>query len=141
MRVTRPAVARRRTGYLTGAVLNTTLLVLINVTACWRALPFLTADAGRVLTFVNASLLLGLLANLVLATTDPPALAAAVNLVVTAATLVALARVWQVFPFDVPDASVSWPLIVRAVLGVAMAVEMIALVAHTAALVIRPVAR
>lgn len=114
----RPPRPARQVGYLVGAVVNGVLLWLVNVEPGWAALPFLTSELSDVLPLVNASIVVGALANLVYVAADPPWLRAAGDVVVTAVGLVALVTLWRVFPFDFTGQSFDWALLVRWVLGV-----------------------
>src|SRR3712207_9138005 len=98
MHVTRAPVARRRTGYLAGAVVNAALLILVNVAPGWQAVPFLTAETARVLVWVDLALLAALLGHLIHLWRDPPLLTAANHLVGTALSLIAAVRLWQGVP-------------------------------------------
>ncbi|MBS9372790.1 hypothetical protein [Rhodococcus sp. B50] len=126
----------RRTGYLVGIVVNAVLLYLINGRPGWDEVPFLTADTTRVLGWVNASILAGVVTNAVYLVADPPRWKALGDLVVNAIGLYALVRIWQVFPFDFPDdGSVPWDLIARTVLVVAIVGTIIAMIVAVVRLV------
>ncbi|MBH0122612.1 hypothetical protein I0Q12_25200, partial [Rhodococcus sp. CX] len=70
-----------------------------------------------VLGWVNASIVVGLVANLVYLVRDPRWLKALGDIATTAVGLVALLRIWQVFPFDFGADAFDWPLVVRILLG------------------------
>ena len=72
----------------------------INIWPGWESLSFLTADTTKVLWLVNASLIAGVVADLVYARYDPPWLVALGGVVTTAIALAALIRIMQVFPVD-----------------------------------------
>lgn len=119
----------RRAGYLVGIVVDAVLLYLINGWPGWDEVPFLTEDTTRVLGWVNASIIAGVVTNAVYLVADPPRSKALGDLVVNSIGLYALVRIWQVFPFDFPDdGSVPWDLIARTVLVVAIAGTIIALI-------------
>jgi hypothetical protein len=117
----RPSVAARRTGYLVAAAIHAVLLYLVNIHPGWAAIPVLTPDAARVIGLLNLSLVLGLVVNLVYAVYDPRWLTALGSVATTGVGLAVLVWIWRVFPFAFDDASVHWPLVVRVVLGVAIA--------------------
>src|SRR3954467_4855602 len=96
----RPSVAARRFGYLVGAAVNALLLYLANVRPGWHVVPFLTEDFAQVLVWVNASLLAGVVTNLVYLAHDSRWLTSLGGLVTTGIGLAALVRILQVFPFD-----------------------------------------
>jgi hypothetical protein len=116
----RPSVGARRAGYVIAVLLNAALLVLVNRWPGWEALPFLTTDTRLVIAVVNASVLVNLAANLVYLARDPRWLKALGDTLTTAVGLVAMVRIWQVFPFDFADWSHDWSWLLRVLLGVGM---------------------
>ncbi len=114
----RPSVAARRTGYVIAVGINIVLLWLANVEPGWQVLPFLTRDMEQVMPLVNASLVVGAVANVGYLAADPRWLKALGDIVTTGVGIVAMVRMWQVFPFDFGAASFDWALLVRWVLGV-----------------------
>ena len=125
----RPAVATRRFGYVVAVLVNAALLYLVNGWPGWDAVPFLTADTRLVIGLVNASILVNLAANVVYVVRDPPWLKALGDVLTTTVGLVALLRIWQVFPFDFASSSFDWALVVRVLLGVAIVGSAIGIVA------------
>ena len=81
---TRPVAARRRAGYVIGALLNAVLLVLIDFSPGWSAVPFLTDGVHQVLVLVNVVVLAGLVTNLGYLVDDAPRLVALGGVVTTA---------------------------------------------------------
>ncbi|TDO69175.1 hypothetical protein EV651_101214 [Kribbella sp. VKM Ac-2571] len=133
----RPSRASRRTGYVFATVFNAAALYAIHFWPGWQQLSFLTSETQQILGWVTASLIAGLGANVVYLLVDPPQLKALGDLVITGVGLVAIIRVWQVFPFDFGDASFDWALMLRIMLGIgffgsilAMIVQFVVLVAH-----------
>lgn len=131
----RPAAAARRFGYLVAMLVNAAGLVIVNRWPGWEAVPVLTADTRLVVGLVNASIAVSLAANLVYLVRDPDWLKAAGDVVTTSVALVALVRLWQVFPFDFGGDSVDWALIARVVLGLAIAGSAIGIVIRFAVFV------
>ncbi|MDQ0768086.1 hypothetical protein QF031_000835 [Pseudarthrobacter defluvii] len=109
-----------RSGNVGSAVINALLLWGINIWPGWQVVPFLTADTARVLDLINASLIAGIIVNLVCAVIHSRALLALGNLVVMGIGVAALLRVWEVFPFDFGTSWSGWPVVVRVflVLGI-----------------------
>ncbi len=69
-----PSIRRRAAGWLLALaiVFSTALLVILNGSPGWQALPFLTSDTTQVLGLVNLCLAAGIAANLVYLAYDPP---------------------------------------------------------------------
>ncbi|HEU4512084.1 MAG TPA: hypothetical protein VFR87_03165 [Nocardioidaceae bacterium] len=131
----RPSVAARRTGYLIAVGINVLLLWLANVQPGWEALPFLTSDMEQVMPLVNASLIAGAVANVVYLAADPKWLKALGDIVTTVVGIVAMVKMWQVFPFDFGDASFDWALLFRWVLGVGIVGSAISILVNLVSLV------
>lgn len=111
----------RRAGYAVAILVNAILLYAINGWPGWEAVPFLTDDTTRVLGWVNASIVVNIVANAVYLVVDPPRLRAFGELVTSVVALYALTRIWQVFPFDFgADDTVPWTTVARVVLVVAI---------------------
>ena len=125
----------RRVGYTIAVVLNVALLVILNETPGWEALPFLTEDFTLVLGVVNASIIAGVVANAVYVVLDPAWLRAAGDIVTTGIGLAALVRLWQVFPVDFSATVVDLDLVARWVLVVGIVGSVIGIVAAAARLV------
>ena len=134
---TRPARTQRRVGYVVGALVNALLLGAVNGWPGWDALPFLTDDFRLVLGWVNASIVVGLLANLVYAVSDPPWLRAVGDGVQNIVGLVAMVRLWQVFPVLVAPGGFDWELVARVFLGIGIVGASIAVVVALVRLVRR----
>jgi len=111
------SAAARRVGYVVAVLIDAAMLYAINVRPGWEVVPFLTEDTPAVLGWVNASIVVGLVANLVYLVRDPRWLKALGDIATTAVGLVALLRIWQVFPFDFGADAFDWPLVVRILLG------------------------
>jgi hypothetical protein len=129
----RPSRATRRTGYVFAAVFNAVVLYAIHFWPGWQQVPFLTADTEQVLGWVSATLIAGLGVNIVYLLTDPRWLKSLGDLTITGIGLVAIIRVWQVFPFDFGD---TWTLLARIMLAIgffgsilAMIVQLVVLAA------------
>jgi hypothetical protein len=125
----RPKPASRRFGYTIAMTVNAVLLYLVNVSPGWDAVPFLTHDTTQVIGWVNASIVAGIIAN-ALYLTDQQWFRALGEIVVTAIGLVALGRLWQVFPFAFDDDGVPWRDVARWVLAIGMAGSVIGLVVN-----------
>jgi hypothetical protein len=131
----RPAVGARRLGYTIAVVVNAAMLYAVNVAPGWEVLPFLTADTAVVIPAVNASMAVGLVANALYAVHDPPWFKAFGDIVTTAVGLVAVVRLWQVFPFDFGAATFDWELVARWVVALGILGSVIGIVTALVALV------
>jgi hypothetical protein len=126
----RPSTASRRVGYLIAAALSAAFLYVVNGEPGWRDIPFLTGDTEQVLGLVNLSLVASLVANLVYVLSDAPWLKALGDLATTGIGLLAMVRIWQVFPFDFAGYWFDWPLVIRIVLVVGIVGSVIGLIIH-----------
>lgn len=111
----RTSATGRRAGYVVAVVVNALMLYAVNGWPGWDAVPFLTDATPQVLGWVNASILVNLLANMAYLTRDPPRLRALGDLVTTGVGLLAMVRIWQVFPLDV---EAGWETVARVLLVV-----------------------
>lgn len=114
----RPGVGSRRFGYLMTIVVDAVLLYAANRRPGWEALPFLTRQTVLVLGSVNAALVVSLAVNVVYLFRDPRWLKALGDMLTLAVGVVALVRIWQVFPFDFGHRAVDWVLVARVALGI-----------------------
>ncbi|HEX7744662.1 MAG TPA: hypothetical protein VF462_05310 [Micromonosporaceae bacterium] len=131
---TRQSRTPQRAGHLVGALVNAALFYAVNAWPSWAALPFLTNDTVDVLPLVNASILAGLVANLLYVFADYAWLTSLGEILSTAVGLAALVQVWRVFPFDFDPTPVDWARVVRVVLVVAMIGSGIGMLAQTVSL-------
>ena len=114
----RPSAGARRTGYGLAIVFSTAILVVLNASPGWQAIPFLTSDTAQVLGLVNLSIAAGIVADLIYLAYDPPWLKSLGELVTTGIGLATAIRIWQVFPFDL---SAGWSAGVRTLLVICIA--------------------
>lgn len=111
---TRPAP---RAANLAGLVVNLVLLYLLEVRPGWRAVPFLSAEAGQVVPLVAAALWTGVAVEALAVLVHTGWFRALGDLATSVVGLVATLRVWDVFPFDLPA---GWSVPVRVVLVLAV---------------------
>ena len=128
----RPSAAARRAGYSLAIVFSAAVLVVLNATPGWQAIPFFTNDTAQVLGLVNLSIAAGIVADLTYLAYDPPWLKSLGDLVTTGIGLAAVIRIWQVFPFDLPA---GWSAGVRTLLVICIAGSCIALLVQIVTLV------
>lgn len=123
----RPARATRRVGYLVAVAVDLVLLWLVNGWPGWQAVPFLTDDFTRVLGVLNLSLTAGAVANATYLVVDPAWYRALTQAGLDGISVVVLARLLAVFPFDVQTSAHDWTpwlraLLVLGLVGTAIAV-------------------
>jgi hypothetical protein len=124
-----------RLGHGLAALVSVALLVLVNGTPGWRALPFLTADTTRVLPLVNLLLVVAVLVNALNAVARRRWLRAGGAFVSSTVAVMMLSRLWDTFPFAFHDAAVDWAAITHAVLGLAISACVLSMVVQTVVLV------
>lgn len=124
----RPTQASRRAGYVIGILVNLVMLYAINVWPGWEVLPFLTAELTLVLGLVNASVIVNIAANVAYLVRDPAWFKALGDVVTISVGLLAMVRMWQVFPFDFGSSTFDWELLTRWLLGVGMVGSVIGIV-------------
>jgi hypothetical protein len=122
----RPSAAARRTGYVIAAGINAVLLWLIHGWPGWDAVPFLTQDMPRALVAIDASLIAGIVANVIQVWRDPPWMIKLCACVTLAFGLASLIAVYQVFPFSFGP-GFDWALLARILLILAIVGTAIAL--------------
>ena len=127
----RPSAGARRADYGLAILCSTALLIVLNGSPGWQAIPFLTSDISQVLWLVNLSLAAGIAANVVYLAYDAPWLRSLGELATTGIGLVTAIRIWQVFPLVL---SSSWSTAVWVLLAVGIAGSCIALVAQIVSL-------
>ncbi|GAA4413406.1 hypothetical protein GCM10023168_36310 [Fodinibacter luteus] len=117
--------ATRRVGYAVAVAVNAVMLYLVNRSPGWEALPFLTPETTEVLGLVNASIVAGVVANLVYLAWDPPWVRALGDVVTTSIGLTALVQIWQVWPIDLDS---GWTLVARWVIGIGIVGSVIGII-------------
>ncbi|MGY1792409.1 hypothetical protein ACI796_00345 [Geodermatophilus sp. SYSU D00525] len=113
LRTRPPSTAGRRAGAAATVLADAVLLLLIHVWPGWDVVPFLTDETTRVLPYVDAVLVAGIVVGLVQLARPGGGSVPAGTLVTTVVGLVATVRVLQVFPFDLGP---GWEVTVRVVL-------------------------
>jgi hypothetical protein len=131
----RPSTAARRFGYVVAVLINAAMLYVVNVWPGWDAVWFLAEDTTRVLGLVNASIVVGLVANAVYIVHDTGRLRSLGDLVTTGVGLAAMIAIWEIFPFDFGGTDFDWELVVRILLAVGIIGSVVAIVTHLVSLV------
>lgn len=131
----RPGPAARRVGYVIAVVVNLAMLYAVHVWPGWSALSFLTADTRLVLGLLDASMVVGVVINVIYVGYDGPAVKAPGDILTSALALAVFVRIWQVFPFDFAAVTTfDAALLVRFVVVIAAIGAAIGLIVQLAAL-------
>jgi len=130
-----PSVGARRFGYVVAILINGVLLYLINVWPTWEVFPWLTRSTAEVIPWINASIIVGMIANVLYLFYDRRWFKAIGDLVTTSVGLAAMLQLWEVFPFDFGDLTVPWALLTRILIGLAIVGSAIAIVVQVVILV------
>jgi hypothetical protein len=125
-----------RSSHLVGALADIALLVVINVSPGWQAVPVLTDAARGVVVAVDISLAVALVINLACLLVPRPWLDHVGEVMSTAVGLAAVLCVLVVFPFRFGDSAVDWTTVVRLGLISIAVVVAIALVVQSVRLVL-----
>jgi hypothetical protein len=118
-----------RAGYGVAIVVNAALLWAINVWPGWQAVPFLTPAAASVIGPVNTVLVAAIIVNAVFLVAPFRLVKVLGDLAVLAIGMPAILRLWQVFPFDSGDGWAGWPVVVRVLLILGIAGQIIGIIA------------
>jgi hypothetical protein len=110
----------QRAGYVIAIIVDAMLIYVVGNLLEWDVLPFLTSDFERVSSAIVTSLVAGIVVNAIWLLHDPRWLRSLGQIVILVVGLVALARLWQVFPFDFSSYGFDWGVVARIMLAVAI---------------------
>lgn len=119
-RKAKPGKNQRRMGYTVAVVVNAALLGAVNGWPGWQSVPILTDETPQVLPIFNASLVVGVVSNVLNLVFDSEKLKILGELVTSALAAAVILRTWAVFPFDFHGSTVTWDLVTRVLLGFAL---------------------
>jgi hypothetical protein len=108
----------RRVGYVIAVLVNTVLLFLLNVSPGWAAVPFLTATFTQVLPWINLSLAVSVVANVLYVAFDQRWFIAGCQIVLSAIALIVAMQLLRVFPFDFSAYQFDWQQVTRISLSI-----------------------
>lgn len=131
----RVPTSAKRLGCLVAAAINGVMLWAAHQLLDWGWPGFLTDDFAQALGLVTASFIASIVVNLALAVHHRGRSRAAADLVTAAFALAVGLRLWEVFPFDFTGYGTDWTQPTRIVIGVAVAVTGIAIIANLAKLI------
>lgn len=123
------SLASRRAGYAVSIVVNLVVAFIVNNLLAWDLLGFLTDDFEQVLPFINVSIGVSIVSSAVCLWRDPPWVRAAGQVAEGIASVVAIVRTYQVFPFEF-SGSFPWAGILRVLLVLAAVGTVIGVVAE-----------
>lgn len=121
----RRGATTHRSGYVSAVLINGILLFLINVQPGWDILPFLTPQMDDVVRVIDLALFVSIAANLVYLAADVAWVRNIGDIVTTTAGIVAMWRLWTVYPFASPS-GFNWDLLAQVLLGIGLAGSAIA---------------
>ena len=124
----------RRIGYLVAIVFNIGFLVVATNLVAWDWFPWLTAEFDEVVPFIVASVTATMVVNLAYLFFDPPWFKSIAELGTLVFSMIATARMLQVFPFDFASYDFSWGTMTRWILGLAIFGMGVAMIVHLAKL-------
>ena len=136
----RTSIGARRFGYAVAVGVNVLLLVVANNILDWGWVPWLTPEFETVLPIINLSLGVNIVVNLFYMAYDEPPFKAVTQIIVNLFAIAVLVRTLQVYPFDfsafdfpvtISAFDLTWDLVTRFVLGLAIFGTAIAVVAET----------
>jgi hypothetical protein len=131
----RPPRGTRRFGYLLAAAINGGLIWVLVGSPGWRSAGFLTDDFARVVGWIVASLVAGIVVNLLYVVADPRWGKRLGDAVTAAFAAAALGRLWIVFPFVFSERWADWEGPFHVIVGVLCIATAIGVLANLAALV------
>lgn len=117
-----------RAGYAVATVINAALLWAVNIWPGWRVVPFLTPATADVVGPVSTVLAAAVIVNVVFLVAPYRLVKAVGDLVVLAIGLPVMFRLWEVFPFDFGDGWSGWPVVVRVLLVLGIAGQIIGII-------------
>ena len=123
--------AARRFGYFLAILINGVILYVINVWPTWHVVPWLTPATSEVVPWINASIIVGMVANAVYLLVDRRWLKALGDVATTSVGLAAMLQLWDVFPFDFGAGAVPWELVTRIFIGIAIFGSIVAIVVQS----------
>jgi hypothetical protein len=110
----------RRIGYSVAILVNLLIYGFINVWPGWESFDFITPQAADVVPWVNLSIGVSILVNVIYLVSDRVRVKALGEIVTSTVSLVVSAVVLDVFPFDFSGYAFPWELLTRFILIVAI---------------------
>ena len=142
--------AARRGGYAVAIAVNVVLLVVINNLLSWGWFPWLTSEFEDLLPIINVALVANIAVYVLYMFYDDEPLKTVAQIVLNVLAMAVLVRALQIYPFDFSDYEfpaeisafeLSWDLLVRFVIGLAVFGTAIAIVTQIVKLIRTPATR
>ena len=136
----RVSIGARRFGYAVAVGINVLLVVVVNNILSWGWLPWLTPEFEKLLPVINVALVVNIVLNLLYMAYDEPPVKAATQIMVNLIAIAVLVWTLQVYPFDfsaydfpivISAFDLTWDLVARLVIGLAILGTAIAVVTET----------
>jgi len=133
----RASIGTRRFGYAIAVGINILLVVVVNNLLGWGWLPWLTPEFEKLLSVINLALGVNIVLNLLYMAYDVPPFKAATQIMVNLIAIAVLVRTLQVYPFDfsaydfpidISAIDLTWDLMARLLIGLAILWTAIAVV-------------
>jgi len=134
------SIGTRRFGYAIAVGINVLLVVVVNNLLGFGWLPWLTPEFEKLLPVINLALIVNIVLNLLYMAHDEPPFKAATQIIVNLIAIGVLVRTLQVYPFDfsaydfpidISAFDLTWDLVARLVIGLAILGTAIAVVTET----------
>jgi len=134
------SIGTRRFGYAIAVGINVLLVVVVNNLLGFGWLPWLTPEFEKLLPVINLALIVNIVLNLLYMAHDEPPFKAATQIIVNLIAIGVLVRTLQVYPFDfsaydfpidISAFDLTWDLVARLVIGLAILGTAIAVVTDT----------
>ena len=125
----RASIGTRRFGYALAVGINVLLVVVVNNILSWGWLPWLTDEFEKLLPVINLALGVNIVLAFVYMAYDEPPVKAATQIMVNLIAIVVLVRTLQIYPFDfsaydfpidISAFDLTWDLVARLVIGLAI---------------------
>jgi hypothetical protein len=107
----------RQFEYAIAVIIKVALLYVVLNILDWSWTPFLTEDFNRVIPILRFSIGATILANALYMVYDPVWFKSIIQVGLLTISMIVMARVWQVFPFDFSSYDFPWMGTARAILA------------------------
>ncbi len=131
----------RQFGYGVAVVINLVMLFIVQNILAWGWMPFLTEEFTDVIPWINMSLVVTIVVNLIYQFDDSPPVKSTGQILVNLIGIYASYAMFRIFPFDFSAYDFEWAILVRVVLILAMVGSGIGVLTESLRLIAREPAR